>query len=175
MGIFQRIKQVVRSNQSVEKYEAKEKQTQKTLLNLKVGDMLAIEEIDYQVEGIIRFNDSGWGWMEYLIKDATKSWWLSVEMDDELEISLSREVPCLSQDTPKKYEYDGVTYTLQERSVATVEGVEGNLGLVVGKKVNYWEYSDADDEHFLSIEVWDSDEYELSLGRSIAEYNVTIY
>jgi hypothetical protein len=53
----------------------KEKTVQsRDITNLIVGDIVSIDETDYTVDGIIVYNDSGWIWKEYKIKDGNHTY-----------------------------------------------------------------------------------------------------
>ncbi len=171
MGFIDRIKKISRANKT-----AKMEHTDKsiTVLNMRIGDIVSIEDVDYEVKAIIKFNDHGWRWTEYKIKDARKTYWLSVEQDDDIEISLFEKVVAITTEAPKVYEYKGVTYYMQEGSDAIVEQVQGNISVVKGEEVDYYEYADEDGEHLLSIEIWNG-EVEMSVGWKIQDYNIEIY
>lgn len=170
MGLFKRIKEIVRANDSLEKEKNMPK---KTLFNLEVGDVICVEEIDYEVEGIIGFTCDGWKWIEYKLKDSLKAMWLSIEMDDELEISIYEEIKSPREEINKKFTYDGVKYYFDEGGIAIVEKCEG-LNIPIGKSVQFMEYCDDEDEKYFAVETWD-EEKEFSIGREIKEYNVEIY
>lgn len=144
------------------------------MLNIRVGDIVSIEEVDYEVKGIIKYNDHGWRWTEYKLKDARETYWLSIEQDDEIEISLYKEVVAITTKATKVYNYKDVKYYMQEGSDAIVEDIQGDINVVKGEKVDYYEYSDKEDENLLSIEIWDG-EVEMSTGKWVEDYNVEIY
>ncbi|WP_425447196.1 DUF4178 domain-containing protein [Dethiothermospora halolimnae] len=170
MGIFDRLKKVVKANKNANV----KPQDERNIFNLKVGDIVSIEDVDYEVKGVMKLNDSGWKWTEYKIKDARQTYWLSVEEDDEIEISLSHKVTAITTEPPKKYEYEGVTYYMQEGSEAVVEDVSGKINVSKGDRVDYYEYSDSDDEKLLSIEIWDG-QVEMSKGRWIETFEIEIF
>lgn len=170
MGIIERVKNIFRANQNA----SSEPQESRDFFNMRPGDIVSIEDVDYEVEAVLKFNDHGWRWTEYKIKDSRKTYWLSVEKDDDIELSLHEEVVAITTEPPKVYEYKGIKYYMQEGSDAVVEDVQGNINVVKGEKVDYYEYSDEDGEHILSIEIWDG-EAEMSIGRWIEDYNVEIY
>ncbi|QUI21689.1 DUF4178 domain-containing protein [Vallitalea pronyensis] len=171
MGFIDRIKKISRANKTA-KNEAKDNTI--TVLNMRVGDIVSIEDVDYEVDGLIKFNDEGFRWTEYKLKDARKTYWLSVEQDDDIEISLFEEVVAITTEAPRVYEYKGITYYMQEGSDAIVEQVQGNTKAAKGEEVDYYEYTDEDGEHLLSIEIWNG-EVEMSIGREIEDYNIEIY
>lgn len=169
MGMFNRIKNIIRANTS-DNSEYKKPD----LFSLKPGDILNIEGDDYEVEGAMYMDDEGWKWIEYKLKEGHSTYWLSIEQDDELEIVLCKKVVHDISGTPKKLEYDGKRYYLDEASDAKVENTIGNISVPVGKWVNYWDYYDEEEEHAFFIEKWDG-EIETSAGRYIEEYNVEIF
>ncbi len=171
MGFFDRIKKISRANKTAKTGHI---DNTITVLTMRVGDIVSIEDVDYEVQGILKFNDHGWKWTEYKIKDALKTYWLSVEEDDDIEICLFEEVVAITTEAPRVYEYKGITYYMQEGSDAIVEQVIGQINAVKGEEVDYYEYSDEDGNHLLSIEIWNG-EVEMSIGRKIQNYNVEIY
>ncbi|GKX29894.1 hypothetical protein SH1V18_23740 [Vallitalea longa] len=171
MGFIDRIKNISRANKTAKMESENDKLT---VLNMRVGDIVSIEEVDYEVKGILKFNDHGWRWTEYKLKDSRKTYWLSVEKDDDIEICLYQEVVAITTEAPKVYEYKGVTYYMQEGSDAIVEDVQGDISSVKGEEVDYYEYCDEDGEKLLSLEIWNG-EVEMGVGRKIEDYNVEIY
>ena len=170
LGIFNRIKNLVRSNTNGND----NLKDGRNLFNICVGDIVTIEDTDYEVEGVLKFNDHGWKWIEYKLKDVRKTYWLSVEEDDEVEIALYEEVTATISEPPRTLEYKGINYYMQEGSDAKVEEVLGKLNVVKGEDVDYYEYCDEDQVNFLSIEIWNG-EIEMSIGRPVKDYNVEIY
>lgn len=149
--------------------EAKER----TLRTLRVGDFVTYDLADYEVTGKIQYNDGGYTWDAYQLAADGKTLWLSVELDDELEVGMYEtiRVPGLEPGT-KKVTHDGRTYYLEEQGRAYVKA-EGRSENVHGKNVDYYDYTDDSEEHFLSVEVWGGD-VEVSYGYEIEEYEITI-
>ncbi|WP_211655542.1 DUF4178 domain-containing protein [Planococcus alpniumensis] len=149
------------------------KAEKRTLLNLRVGDFVSYDLADYEVAGKIHYNDSGYTWSAYQLVSAGKTLWLSVEMDDELEVGIyeTAHLPGLEPGA-KQVSYDGRSYHLEERGKAFVKA-EGRSQNVDGKSMDYYDYSDESGESFLSVEVWGGD-VEASHGYEIEEYEITI-
>lgn len=99
---------------------------------------------------------------------------MSIEQDDDIEISLYEEVVAITSTAPKVYTYKNIKYYMQEGSDAIVEDLQGNINAIKGEQVDYYEYSDEDDENLLCIEIWNG-EIEMSIGRWIEDYNIEIY
>lgn len=170
MGIFTKIKNVMKANKNA----TSKPQEKRTLLTMQVGDIVSVEDVDYEIQAVIKFNDHGWKWVEYKLKDARTTYWLSVEQDDDIEISLFEEVVAVTKEIPDKIDYKGTMYYMQEGSDAKVEDFTGKINIVRGEEVDYYEYCDEDDEKLLSIEIWNG-EIEMSVGRWIEDFNVEIF
>lgn len=145
----------------------------RTLQNLRVGDFVSYDLVDYEVTGKIHYNDGGYTWDAYQLASASKTIWLSVEMDDQLEVGIYEKIrlPGIEPGT-KQIMYEDSPYFLEEQGRAYVQG-EGRSQNVNGREMDYYEYVDKSGEAFLSIEVWGS-EVEVSSGYEIEEFEVTI-
>lgn len=145
----------------------------RTLMNIKVGDMVTYELEDYQVVGKLIFNDHGYQWFEYQLETIDRTLWLSVEMDDELEVSIYEKASLkVSEPVSKKLEYEGITYYLDEKGSANVNG-QGRSANVSGHTVRYFDFCDDEEEHYLSVEIWGS-EVEVSTGIPANDYDFNI-
>ncbi len=171
MGIFKRIKNIVKSKDAE---DSKLDKKSRSLFDLGIGDIVSIFDVDYEVEASMTLNDNGWEWIEYKLKDGRKTYWLSVEQDDDLEISFYETIVAEITEPPKTYDHDGVTYLLDESGSAIVKNVKGKIGVKNGKQVKYYDYCDREEEHLLSIEFWDND-MEVSIGTPIEDFNIEIY
>ncbi|MBM7649431.1 hypothetical protein JOC78_002384 [Bacillus ectoiniformans] len=164
MGIFDRL---FNKNKEVPKVE------ERTVMNLKTGDIVTYDLQDYQVVGKLHYNDSGYSWDAYQLQGEGETLWLGVELDDELELGMYKTVKfSLEEPIPKKVTYEGRTYHMEEHGTAYVKG-EGRSQNVHGKEMKYYDFEDDTEEHFLSVEVWGS-EVEVSYGYEIEEYEIKI-
>lgn len=145
----------------------------RTLRNLRVKDFVAYDLMDYEVVGKIHYDDSGYTWDAYQLVSAGKSIWLSVEMDDELEVGIYEKIRIPRLEPGKKeISHDGKTYFLEEQGRARVTSL-GRSENVNGAEMAYYEYVDEAGESFLSVEVWGG-EVEVSKGYEIEEYEITV-
>ncbi|WP_332849178.1 DUF4178 domain-containing protein [Bacillus sp. FJAT-42315] len=164
LGLFDRLFNRGKVEAKVEK---------RTVLNLQVGDIVTYNLQDFQVVGKLHYDDHGYTWDAYQLQGDRKAVWLSVELDDELELGIYETVQLpLEVPIPKEVTYDGRQYRLEENGQAYVKG-EGRSQNVHGKEVKYYDFEDASEEHFLSVEIWGS-EVEVSYGYAIEEYEVKI-
>ena len=145
----------------------------RTLFNLRIGDFVSYDLADYEVVSKIHYNDSGYRWDAYQLVSAGKNLWLSVEMDDELEVGMYEKIriPGLEPGS-KEIKYEGRSYHLEEQGRAYVQA-QGRSQNVNGKDMDYYEYADESATSFLSVEVWGGD-VEVSLGYEIEEFEITI-
>jgi hypothetical protein len=164
MGIFDRLFKKKEKSNEVE---------ERNLFNLKIGDIITYDLEDYELVSKLTYNDSGYRWFAYQMISGNETKWLSVEMDDELELGIYEKVSLtLEKPLPKTIQYDGVNYTLDESGTAQVIG-EGRGQNVNGKSLQYADYCDDTEEQFISVEVWGS-EVEVSKGYEIDEYEIKV-
>lgn len=146
---------------------------ERTVMNIKTGDFITYDLEDFEVVGKLSFNDHGFKWFAYQLQGNNKVIWLSVEMDDELELGIYVKSKLkLQEPLPKKIELDGVTYFQDEYGTAIVKG-EGRSQNVDGAQCRYFSYFDEEDEKALSLEIW-GNEIEASTGYYIEEYELKI-
>ncbi|GAA0484241.1 hypothetical protein GCM10008986_06840 [Salinibacillus aidingensis] len=146
---------------------------ERTVLNMKVGDIVTYDLEDYEVTGKIDYRDSGYKWTAYQLLKGRDSIWLSAEMDDELEVGIYKKIQLpVTEPFPKTLEYEGTTYYLSEDGQAQVTGF-GRSEPLSGRQVHYGDYIDDEEENFLSVENW-GPEIEVSAGYPIKEYEIKI-
>jgi hypothetical protein len=146
---------------------------ERTVLTIKVGDIVAYDLEDYEVVGKLIYHDHGFEWIAYQLQGPSKTIWLSAEMDDELGVAIYEKIPLkLHEPLPKELVHDGIKYYLDESGIARVRG-EGRGKNVNNLECKYFDYCDDDEEQFLSVEVWGS-EVEVSYGYEIEEYEIKI-
>ncbi len=164
MGFFQRL---------FGKKEEREEIKPRDVFSIKINDIVSYELEDYQTVGKLVYKDGSFTWTAYQLEGDGRTLWLSVEMDDELELAMYEKIPLkLPGEVPKKLSYDGTDYYLEESGTAQVKG-EGRGANVDGMTVNYYDFSDEAEESFLSVENWGS-EIEVSIGRGIEDYEIKI-
>ncbi|RDW21556.1 DUF4178 domain-containing protein [Oceanobacillus chungangensis] len=165
MGLFSKLFSKKEQNQP-----APEK---RTVMNMKVGDIVTYEFHDFEVVGKLTLRDGSYEWYDYQLLGEEGTLWLSVEMDDELELAIYQKVKLqVSKPYPKKLTYDNKTYYLEEEGVARVTG-EGRSKNVHGMETHYADYEDDSEESYLGLESWDT-EVEVSTGYAIEPYELKI-
>lgn len=156
-----------------------------TVLDVRVGDAISYDSLDYVVRNRHHYQASGWESFSYQLVDSVSGSrvWIDAEDDDELEITVSQEIDFelltgsdgSQLDTtvplPERIVYEGTTYHRDEagRVRVTVESEDSAPRTV---DVQYWDYLAGDD--FLGIERW-GDEFEASIGHAIEPYELNIF
>ncbi|SIS51885.1 DUF4178 domain-containing protein [Salimicrobium flavidum] len=142
-------------------------------LNLEIGDIVTYDLADYEVVSKLTYRDGSYEWYGYQLLEGRNTKWLSAEMDDELELGMYEKIHLSVQKPfPAKLEHEGRTYHKQEEGEAKVFG-EGRSSNLQWDPVRYGDYLAEDEETMLSLEEWGS-EIEVSLGRSLEEYELKI-
>ncbi|WP_106496905.1 DUF4178 domain-containing protein [Lentibacillus sp. Marseille-P4043] len=155
------------------KKQTKPAPKERTVLSIQIGDIVTYDLRDYEVVGKITYRDGGYEWFGYQLLEGHDTIWLSAEMDDELEVGMYKKIQLpVSKPYPKELVYDNKRYYLEERGTARVVG-EGRSANLRGTETDYADYSDEDEEHFLSLESWGT-EIEVSYGYPIESYELKI-
>lgn len=166
MGLFSRL-----FSKSKDRNQPQVKE--RTPLNIEVGDIVSYDLVDYEVVGKITYRDGSYEWYSYQLLEGRNSIWLSAEMDEELELGIYKSIKLpVSEPFPKKLEYEGKTFYLEEEGNAQVLG-EGRSENIHGKTAHYADYCIEDEEQFISVESWGT-ETEVSIGHPIEEYEIKI-
>ncbi|APC48017.1 DUF4178 domain-containing protein [Virgibacillus halodenitrificans] len=164
MGFFSKL-----FSSKKDKPEVKER----TALTIQVGDIVTYDLVDYEVVGKITYRDGGYEWLGYQLLEGNNTIWLSAEMDDELELGIYKKIQLpVSIPYPKEISYENRKYYLEESGKANVVG-EGRSANINGTQTHYADYSDSEEEHFLSFETWGT-ETEASYGYPIEEFELKI-
>ena len=141
-------------------------------MNLREGDIVTYDLEDYIVIGFLEYDDHGWKWKDYHLESGSKRIWLSVEQDDELIMGVFERIKSpVEEKPPKQLEHNGIRFEREEAGEAIISAVSGQVGAAVGHKVRYFDYCDAEEEHFFSIEEWDGD-WEASYGFDVDPYEL---
>lgn len=148
---------------------------ERTLFDLRVGDIVQIEGRDWVVEDRLLYEQAAVQWLEYLLRDGADMGWLCVEEDDWLEVSwlepapaeLVRVLQSAADPLPDTISWDGIAYELRERGRARLSAVARTLNRRVGR-CRYGDYEGADQRR-LSVELWGEEE-----GPGVIDLDVTL-
>lgn len=174
MGIFDRFKK---------------KEPDYDTTNLRVTDLDLNFVFDYdlstwQVTAVYEYD---WGdnffTREYKITDGVNTYFLNVEEDDEIELSLTQKVNVIAlgedipdqiakhKKPPQKIEYEGTMYFLEAES-------PGYFSDVYAEKETWiefisWDYIDKSGDQILCIEQWEEHRFEAAHGKKIKEFEIS--
>lgn len=134
---------------------------ERTLFDLRTGDIVQADGRDWMVEDRLLYNEEGFQWLEYLLRDGSEGRWLSVCEDDWLEVSwlergpaeLALELDRQPLPFPAQITWEGVTYQLKEQGRAAVSSSSRTMN----RRLSGCRYGDyeAPDGQVLSLERWD--------------------
>lgn len=148
---------------------------ERTVFNLRVGDIVQYAGTDWVVEGQLQYDDDGFIWLEYMLQADDRVRWLSVEEDDRLILGWLEAYPHLElpnpAQPPDRLVVDGVTYHQSESGQAKMTRI-GNVLNRSAEACDYFDY-EAADKQMLSIERWDGD-LEVYRGQEIAVYELSL-
>jgi hypothetical protein len=119
---------------------------------------------------------------EYKISDGSQSLYLSVETDDELELTLAEKVkvrkvqqdlPQLIKDgkLPDSINFREKVYFLEEESPGYFK--ELNEPDTEWEEFIAWDYYTMDEKHILTLERWGEHSFDASFGKHIEEYEIS--
>ncbi|HEY9844472.1 MAG: DUF4178 domain-containing protein [Candidatus Sericytochromatia bacterium] len=148
---------------------------QASILDVRVGDVIGYEGTDYVVRNRHVFSSHGFDWFSFQLVDTIsgQKLWIDAEDDDELEVAVSRPLDLpLTLPLPERLVHQGRSYALEEHGVARVL-IESEDSTPHKTQVEFWDYCDDSEEHFLGIERW-GDELEVSSGHAIEPFELTI-
>nr|WP_155667618.1 DUF4178 domain-containing protein [Ornithinibacillus caprae] len=146
---------------------------ERTVLSIKVGDIITYDLVDYEVVGKITYRDGNYEWYGYQLLEGHDTIWLAAEMDDELELGIYKKVQLpVSKPFPKELTHEGETYYLDESGIAKILG-EGRSANLQGAEMEYADYANNDESKFISLEAWGT-EVEASSGYPIEPYEIKI-
>ena len=137
----------------------------RTLFNLEPGDIVQAEARDWAVEDRLLYDDDGFQWLEYLLRDGADHRWLVVCEDDWLEVDWLEQVvltPALP--LPGSLEWQGQSYALQEQGLAWVSRREAAMNRRLGT-CRYADYAGPEHRR-LCVELWGLGSAEAGAGGS---------
>lgn len=154
-------------------------------LNVQVTDLKKGFIFDYDLSQWEVLEEYTYDWgdefftKEYKISDGDKTLFLSVEDDDEIEISIHEKIrlSAFEEDIeqaiadrkrpPKKVHCQGDTFTREEESPGYF-----NDGGDQWVEMISWDYYNGDESKIVTIEQWGEREFEASLGKPIEAFEI---
>jgi len=155
---------------------------ERTLFDLRLGDIVQAEAADWVVEDRLLYDQDGFQWLEYLLRDGGRSRWLVVCEDDWLEVSWLETVtlvPPPPLPPPAELSWQGGTYQLKEQGTATVTASHRRMNQHLGR-CRFADYI-GPGGRVLGLEIWSQpggapadSEIEVTAGRVIDPRSLTL-
>jgi hypothetical protein len=146
------------------------------VLNLRVGDVVGYDGVDYVIRNRHVYNSHGFKWYSYHLVDVVsgRKFWLDAEDDDELIVAICEPVQLdLNGRVPSTLHHNREAFYEDEHGFANVL-IESEASGPKHSSVEYWDFYNEDDSRFLSVERWGG-ETEASIGRYIQPFELTLY
>lgn len=155
--------------------------------NLRVTDLKAGFLFDYDLQNWEVKEEYEYDWgndfytQEYKVNCGADEGFLSVEVDDEIELAFFRKVSVVAidpeltrkvvenEEPPRTIEYKGTTYHRTEESL----GHWRNVKTSNWEQLITWDYEDESGSKYLTIERWGEEEIEVSVGHEVKEYQIS--
>jgi hypothetical protein len=157
--------------------------------NLKVTDLRKGFVFDYDLSTWIVKEEYEYDWgdeyfsYEFRVENESEAAFLSVEQDDELEISLSRKIRIhelstdlaeqlrLNQKPPQSIVYNNVTYFQENEAPGYFRNV--SKGGKQWEEFISWTYYPKEGKEIIIIEQWGETEFEASVGVMLKEFEIS--
>ena len=169
MGLFNRIKNIWRANQN-EGVQVQER----NLTNLRVGDILSYDLMDYKVEGVTIYRNGAQVRYGYLLQSGAQTRYLLVEQKEKLRIYLFETLEARLENP------DEVNNEMIYEDVSYYESVRGESSVnVLGKSaftshdLVYWWLHLADDGRAMLFE-WQKGEILIRIGQPVKPFEISI-
>ena len=150
--------------------------------DLRVGDVVMHDAIDYIVEGVIRYDEAGHHWSMARIVDGSKSCWLLVGLErtggaskrilrPTEEVELGGYPPELIMIGDERYSFDkrGTATTALDGDTGTLGGA-AKPGGGAAHRCRWWSYSAAGPNALL-VEQW-GDDYRVLIGATVNDSQI---
>lgn len=145
------------------------------VLGIQVGDVVSYDATDFVVRDRYVYESHGFQWYAYHLVDTIsgRKLWIDAENDDGLEVAVNLPLRLdLSLPLPRQIHHAGRSYFLDEHGYARVL-IESSDSPPRYSEVEFWDYCDDSEAHFLSVERW-GNELEASTGQPIGDYELDI-
>lgn len=149
---------------------------ERTIRDLRTGDVLAYDGKDFLVEGVVSYDEDGHRWSASRIVDGNDNRWLIVGMErgGSFVVRVAQVAEDIDIDgyPPETLLVGDTRFTLDKRGTATAR-MSGDTGLGRGRdtamdaveRCRWWLYDTPDDDTII-VEQW-SDEYRVLRGTKV--------
>lgn len=148
-----------------------------------VGEL--IEDFDVVVKAKHTYEEDGFYWYELECDKGGETVWIEIERDDALEVSLCQKklklqdigltAEVLKQIERKdggKVSYNNRAFEYEDCGKATFYR---NGEKARGEALSYWDFESEDEQHFITVELWGSNEYVVFYSESLRLSQIRVY
>lgn len=157
-------------------------------LDIRVEDLKKGDLFDYNLETWTVEEEFEYDWgeecftKELLIQQGALKRYLSIDIEDGLELSIQEKVTLRSldenfvdhlmdiQEPLKKIEYKGIKYFKDAKNYGYYRNVNTKSE---GEECISWDFYDANETHILTIEQWGESEFEVSVGKILKRSDIS--
>lgn len=155
----------------------------KVILLKGVGE--TIEDYELIVKARHQYEEDGFIWHELECESGADKFWIEIENDDELTVSLTLKKMKLGEVglTPEKIK----SIEKADKGIVTFEGRSfeyedcgkarfyRNGNRSSGETFQYWDFESEDELHFLTVESWGEKNYELYYSEQLRPSQISIF
>ena len=144
-----------------------------------------MDDFDVSVVGRHVYDEDGFQWLEIEGDAGTQRLWVTVEDDDEVEVSVTLrkarleeigltkgQMEALTDNDDHTLQVEGTTYHFEDRGQAVFHR-DGDLSR--GESFTYWEFESDDEKTSMTVERWSDGTFECHFSQSIRESQISIY
>ena len=175
--------------------ESKPLDTTLRLENVRAGGLIRLlnvgpnlQEYDVQIlsRSIYREGENH-EWYELEGDNGQNKVWISLEYDDDLDVTLAtrklklRELPITRDDLDRmddaaagQFDFEGKTYYYEHSTEASYFR-HGDTDATNEEFFYYWEFETDDGDHFLTVEEWENGKFEVTVSYLIKESQVKVF
>jgi hypothetical protein len=144
-----------------------------------------MDDLDVEVLGRHIYDEDGYEWAELEGETGGRKIWLTVEVDDELELSVtlrklklqdvsvtSDQLDQMKSSQSGSFNFEDKTYNFDESSEAVFYR---NGDRQSGERHAYWDFESTDGGHSISFERWADGSFDVHISQILSESQITVY
>jgi hypothetical protein len=169
-----------------------QKQQDLRIENMQIGGVFSIRnfgpdmvDLDVSVVGRHIYNEDGFEWIELEGETSGQKIWLNVEIDDELELSVTlrklsledvgvseEQLHIMRKAKKGKFKFEDATYKFDDAGKAVFYR---NGNRQSGEKHRYWDFQSKDGECSISFELWADGSCDVHISQNLNLSQITVF